>query len=107
MPIDAPRLEHALHVAVLAGPPDVVHDLVLPSLGQGCPNPPRDVVQRGVPRDALPLARSARPAALHRIEDALGIVDLVDRRWPLGAVASTAAGMERVPLQLADLHRFL
>src|SRR5439155_1366114 len=60
-----------------------------------------------VPRDALPLAGATLARAPHRITDALGIVDLVERGRALGAVAAAAAGMDGIALELLDSARGL
>ena len=49
------------------------------------------------------LTAAARTDALHWVEDALRIVDLVDGRWTLGAVAATRARVVGVAFYLADL----
>ncbi len=105
--VDAPALEHLLHVAVFAGAADVVHDLVMSIFEQGCPNASGDIVQDILPGRTDPLSFAALTGALHWIEDAVGIVDLVDRGRALGAIATARAGMERIALQLADAQRLL
>src|SRR4029077_16439173 len=62
------------------------------------------VVQYLVPRHALPLSRAPLALAPQRIEDALGIRDLVEGGRALGAVAAAAARMHRVALELLDLE---
>src|SRR5207244_12785298 len=64
-------------------------------------------VERFVPRDALPLPSAARSRALQRVEDAMRVLELVQRRRSLGAVPATRSGVLRVPLELSDLARFL
>ena len=56
-----------------------------------------------LPVDPLELAGAPRTAALERVQDALGILHLVQRRRPFGAGAATAAGMHRVAFELLDL----
>src|SRR5205085_5249736 len=107
VPVDAPRREDALGVAVLARPADVVHHLVLAPLGARLADTPRDVVERLVPGDALEAVLAALADALHRVEDAVGIGDLVERRRSLRAVPPARAGVLRVPLELPDLERLL
>jgi hypothetical protein len=41
------------------------------------------------------------------MHDAVGIVDLIDGRWPLGAQPAAARRMQRIPLELADFPRLL
>ena len=104
--VDPPGVEDPLVVdELVARPPHVVHDLVPAPLLEGRPDPPREVVQHLVPRHARPLAAAPLPHALQGIADPLGVVDLVQGRRPLGAVASPAPRMLRVPLELLDLAR--
>ena len=105
VPVDAPRGEHALGEPVLAGAPDVVHDLALPTLVDRGSDAGRDVGERLLPRDAHPLPLAACPRPLERVEDAVGVHDLVQRGRTLGAVAAAGAGVLRVPLELAHLER--
>ncbi len=87
VPVHAPRQQEPLGEAVLAGPAHVVDDLVPAVLHDGGPDPGGDVVEGLVPADALPLPTAAGTDALERVQDALGVVDLVDRRGTFGAVA--------------------
>src|SRR5262249_32889738 len=64
-----------------------------------------DVVERRVPRDPLPLAAAARPHALERMADPLGVFHLVQRGRPLRAVPAAAAGVLGIPLELLELAR--
>ena len=88
VPVDAPGREHALGEAVLARTADVVHDLVVPVFLQRLADAGGDVVERVVPRDTLPLPFSTPAGPLQRMEDAVGIGDLVERGRTLGAVAA-------------------
>ncbi len=102
VPVDPPRLEHPLDEPVLAGTPDVVHHLVATALDDRLADPAGDVGERLVPADPLELARSALAHPAERVQDPLGVVDLVDRGRPLGAVAPTRARVRRVALELLD-----
>src|SRR2546421_7143945 len=102
--IDAPGLQHALHVAVLARAADVVHHLRLAVFHDGRTDPGRDGVERLVPGAALPAPLAAPAGPLERVEDAVRVVDLVERGRPLGAGAAAAAGMDRVALELLHLQ---
>ena len=104
VPVDAPGGHDALGEAVLAGPADVVHDLLVPILLHRRPNPAGDVVERLVPADLLPLAVAALADPLQRVEDAIGVGHLVERRRSLGAVAAARAGVLRVAFELAQLE---
>ena len=58
-----------------------------------------------VTRSHSPAPRA--PVALQRIEDAIGILELVRRDDALGAGAAAAARMHRVAFDLADVQRLL
>ena len=104
--IDPPRVEDALEVdELVARPAEVVHDFLRSALDQRLADPRRDIVERLVPGDALPLAPAAWTDASQRIEDPLGVVHLVERRRAFGAVAAAAARVRRVALELLDLER--
>src|SRR5690606_19763774 len=98
---------HALREPVLARPPDVVHDLVVPILFDGPADARRDVLQCFIPADLHPLPLAPPPRALQRLEDAVGVGDLVQRCRSLCAVAAARAGVLGVALELADLERRL
>ncbi len=104
--VDAPGLDAAVGVAVLAGPADVVHDAVAPLEAAG-PHLRGDLGEGFFPGDTLPLALAAGADALERVEDAFRVVDLIVGGRPLGAVAPAAARVLRVALELLDLQRFL
>ena len=88
---------------VFAGPADVVDDLVVTVFVERFGDPAADVLERFFPGDRLELTGPARAAALERREDALVVLDLVDRRGPLGTRPSTTAWMDRVAFELLDL----
>src|SRR5262245_33017463 len=106
--VDAPGVEDALKIDELVpGTAQVIHDLLVPSLHECGADAPRDVVQHLVPGDALPLAVPARADAAKRVEDAFGILHLVQGRGPLGAVSAAAARMPGVALELPDIEVLL
>ncbi len=105
VPVDTPGGKNALGIAVLAGPPDVVHDLVPPILLHGPPDSPGDVVERRVPRHLDPLPLAARPRPLEGLENPVRIGDLVEGRRSLGAVPAARARMLRIPFELPHLER--
>src|SRR6185312_13642068 len=82
--VDAPGGEHALGVAVFPRAADVVHDLVRRAALDRGANAPGEIVECHVPAHALPLPLAARTGAAQRIENALGIVDLVERGRTFG-----------------------
>ncbi len=105
--VHTPGREHALGVAILARPADVVHDVVRPLVDYGLADPSRDVVHRLVPRHPLEPARAPLPHPLQRIQDAIDVVNLIEGRRTLGAVAPARPGMLGVPLELPNLERLL
>ncbi len=100
MPVAVPGLQDPLGEAVLTGTPHVVRDLLVATLLERLPDARGDVVQRLVPGDPLPLAAPALDDPLQRVQDALGVVELVDGRRALGAVAAAGSRMSRVALDL-------
>src|SRR5262245_21082368 len=108
VPVDPPGVHDALVVnELVAGPADVVHDLVAAALLERLPDARGDVVERLVPADALPLAPAPGPNALHRVAKALGILDLVQGVRPLRAVPAAAARVLGVPLELLNRQAVL
>src|SRR5262249_14853380 len=104
--VDTPGAQHALHVAVMAGSPNVVHHLVTPAFHDSGANLGGKGLQRIIPRRALPLAFAALTRAFQRIENALWIVHLVDGGRAFGTIAPTATGMVGVALEFLDTFRF-
>src|ERR1700730_9256061 len=103
VPVDSPGVQDALIVdQFMAGTADVIENLLGAALAQRAADSPGEIIERFVPRHALPLALAAASRPPHRIEDALGIADLVDRRRPFGAVAAAAARMSGFAFELAD-----
>src|SRR3989442_7041915 len=92
---------------LVARPAEVVHHFLRPPLHQGLADPARDVIERLVPRDALPLPAGALALAPDGVADAFGVLDLVQRGGALGAVAATTAGMNGIALELLDAARRL
>src|SRR3970040_1104946 len=86
----------------MAGPADVIHDLVAPFFLKRFAHPRRDIVEHFVPTDTLPFTLTSFADALQGITYAIGIGDLVERRRSLGAIAATTAGMLRIALEAAD-----
>src|SRR5205085_5477767 len=103
--VNAPGLQHALDVAVVAGPAHVVHHFIAAAFDERLANLSRERVEHFVPGGALPLAFAARADAFQREEDAFGVVDLVDSGRPLGAVTPARRRVLRVAFELANLAR--
>ena len=103
MAIDTPRLQHTVGVSLFAGTTDVIHDLVVALFLHCLAQAAAELFESLVPADAFPATRAAFANALHREHDALGVIDLVQRRWALGAVAASARWMLWVTFDLFDL----
>ena len=104
VPIDAPGGEHPFCKAILPGAAHVVHDLVGAFLGDRPAHPGRDIIEGLVPADPHPPARPPASGALERVEDPVGVGNLVERGGALGAVASARSRVLGVPLELAHLQ---
>ena len=83
--VNPPALQHALHVPVVAGASDVVHDLLSPTLLDGSSDPHAEGFEHLVPGGALPLVRPAWPFPFHRVEHAVFGTELVHDRHALRA----------------------
>ena len=105
--IGAPRLEHAVGVTVFAGAADVIHHFVVAVFFEGRADPSTDFGEGLIPADAFPLTAAAFADLLKRVHDPLLVIDLVDRRRALGAVATTAGWVFGVALDLGDLARLV
>src|SRR5262249_54377033 len=103
--VDAPGLQDALDVALIAGSTDVVNHLVAAVFLHRLGDPRSDHIDRFLPINALPNAIAALPDALHRVEGAGRGGGLVGGRRPFGAQAAATCRMQRVAFELADLVR--
>src|SRR5690348_11098810 len=103
--IYTPCTQHALHVAIVSGSPNVIHDLVAPPFDDGGTNFGGKGIQHLIPGDALPPALAALAEALQRVQDAFWIIDLVDGGRTFGTVAPATARMIRVAFQFLDAAR--
>ena len=101
--VDPPRLEGAIHETVLAGPANVVHDLVVPALADSQVHPAADLRKGLIPCDPLPLTGAASALAAHRMKDPFRVVHLIDRGRALGTVAAPRARVGRVALEAPDI----
>src|SRR5262245_34333618 len=107
VPVHAPGLQHAGGEVIVPWAPDVVHDAVVSPSVEGSADAAGDILQRFLPRGADELPGAARPGTAQRVEDALGIADLVEGRRPLGADAPATARVHRVALEAHDRARGL
>src|SRR5690606_18779958 len=101
--VDTPGAQHAIDVAVGAGAADEVHHLVVAVFLDGCADLRGDGVEGFVPRGALILPAAAGAGALERVQDALGVLDLAERRRPLGAGLAAGAGVVGGAPEAAEL----
>src|SRR5262249_19637161 len=88
MPVHAPGCQNALRKTILPGTTDVVHDLISPLFADRVSNAGGEGVQNFIPGRLLPLTAASRTLAFHGVEDALGILHLIYRRRPFGAIPS-------------------
>ena len=103
VPVYPPALQHPLHVTVVPGAADVVHDLLASPVQDRFSYPRTEGLEHLVPGGALPLVRAARALALHRVEHAVRGPELVHYRHALGAQASPTCGVHGIALDLCDL----
>src|SRR6202163_365403 len=101
--VDAPRLRGAIHKVVLSGASYVIHDFFATIFLKRFADARAESLQHFVPRCPRPLSAPSRPRPLHRIQNAIGIMNLSDRSRPLRTKPSAARGMLRVALKLRDL----
>src|SRR5262245_26982358 len=85
----------------------MIGDLVSTPLDERLSNPRGKRIEDFIPGSALPFPGSAIPLALERVQDSLGVVDLVYGRGSFCAVPAARSGMKRVAFKLADLSGLL
>src|SRR5436853_1963387 len=98
--VDAPGLQDALDVAIVAGPPDVIHDFVAAIIDQRLTYLCREGVEHFIPRRALPLTFATSAGTFQGKEDAFGVGELIDGRRAFGAVAPARSRMLRIAFEL-------
>src|SRR5947209_6794081 len=103
--VNAPCTKYALHIAIMPRSAYVIHHLVAAVLNDGGPNFAGKRFQYFVPGRAIPLAFSTLACTLERIQDAFGVIDLVDSGRSLGAVTSSTARVIRITLKFFDPSR--
>ncbi len=91
----------------MARPSHVVDHTVLCSGLEGGTDLGGNLVKCLIPGNLFPFTCTAWALASHRVENSLRVLNLVDRRWTLGAGAATAARMVRVSLKFRNLAGFL
>src|ERR1044071_2567340 len=103
MTVDSPRRENSFRESILAGAPDVIHDFAAAIFNNRFANSCSQIVEDLVPTYAFPISCTTFPDAFERIENSIGIVDLIQRRRPLGAIASARSRIFRIALELLNL----
>src|SRR5260221_13308944 len=96
MTINAPGTQHAFHVAVMAGTTYVIHNLVTAILDNRSANFTGKGLQYLVPAGALPFSFAALTRSFKGIQDARGVIHLVDGGCTFSTIVSTAVRMKRV-----------
>src|SRR5713226_3216470 len=105
--VDAPCLRSPIHKVILSWASHVIHDFFATIFLKRFADARAESLQHLVPRSPRPLPAPARPRPPHRIKDAVGIMNLSDRRRTLRTKPSAACWMLRVTFKLRDLSRFL
>src|SRR5579862_1482671 len=103
MAVDAPRLQQAVHDEIVTGTPNVIHDFFAAFFLNRLANAAAEGFEHFVPGGARPLPRTARTAALHGIENAIGIVNLIDGCWAFGAQTAATGGMHGIAFEFGNL----
>src|SRR5882672_4728491 len=75
--VNAPGGEYAFGESILAGPPDVIHDLVAAILDNCFTNPRGNIVKRFIPGRLFPFAFAATAGALEWVKNAIRILYLI------------------------------
>src|SRR5207302_10114739 len=107
MSVDPPGLQRPIHDEVVAGTPHVIHDFITASLLDCSANTAAQLFQNFGPGGSRPLACSARATALHRVENAVRVVNLVDGGRAFGTQAAAAGRMLGIAFELIDLSSCL
>src|SRR6185436_16816519 len=101
--VDAPGMKNPLMIKqLMAGPADMIHDLVAPFFLQRFAHARSDVVEYFVPGRAFPFAFAALANAFQRIANPFGVGYLIEGRRSFGAVSAAAAGMLGIPFETAN-----
>src|SRR6476620_8835466 len=96
MTVNTPGSEDAFGEAILARATDVIHDFVAAIFHDRFTNARRDIVKRGVPGCLFPFSGAAFTGALEWKKNAIGIVNLVECRRTLGAIAAARTRVFRI-----------
>src|SRR5215468_1994288 len=105
MTIDAPRRQYPFRESIFARPTHVIHDLLPPVFQDRFANTRCHVVKYLVPADLLPLSGPTFSYSFQRMENAIRIVDLIERCRPFRTIAPPGSGMLRIALKFSNLVR--
>ncbi len=105
VPVDAPGREDALGKSVLPGPANVVHHLVRTAVRDRGADARRDLPERLIPSHPLPFPLAPLAGAPQRVQNPVGIGDLVEGGRTLRAVPPARPRVLRVALEFSDLER--
>ena len=89
MAIYSPGLKHPIHVAVVSGPAYVIDDFVAAVVDYCLSDASSESIQHFIPGGLVPVPFATRPHPFEWIENAFGVLDLIERGGTLGAVAAT------------------
>src|SRR5262245_294478 len=101
--VDAPGTQNPVDGTLGPRPADVIDNLILSTLLDRLADAPGDICDGFLPGHRGPLSIATLAGALHRSEDPVWILDLVQRCRTLRAVAAAASGMDRIAFELANL----
>src|SRR5579875_528285 len=103
--INTPCLENALDIAFVTWSTNVVDDFIMSAFLQRPANAVGDQHEHFRPGDRLPFPAAAWADTPQRLENAVGIVDLVDSRWTFSAEPASAGWMKGIALELTNFIR--
>src|SRR5688572_3211063 len=103
--VDAPGGEYAFSKTILTRTSDVIHDLLTAIFNNCFSDSTCQLVQHFIPAHPLPFSFASFARAFERIENTIGIGDLIQRGWTLGAISATRARMLGVAFELLYFAR--
>src|ERR1700722_3833637 len=104
--VNAPGLQRSLHDEIVAGAANVIHDFFAALFLKSFADARAESFQHLVPCGSRPLSSTSWAVAFHRIQDAIGVVNLRNRGRTLSAKASAARWMFGIAFKLGDLPSF-
>src|ERR1043166_548441 len=100
--VGSPRGEYAFGKTVFAGTANVIHDLVVSIFNDRFTNTPGDIVERRVPGCLFPFPFATFAGAFEWKENAIRIVNLIQRRRTFGAIAPAGSGVFGIAFKLLN-----